>query len=79
MAPVEPGAAGPGHGVAGDGARRAASLIAAGLLVALSAKVATELLRARKAEEESKARRRESMRDVAEGWHFRQWEREHQS
>jgi predicted nucleic acid-binding Zn ribbon protein len=79
MAPTKPGAAGVGGGATGDGARRAASLIAAGLLVALSAKVAAELLRALKAEEESKARRRESMRDVAEGWHFRQWEREHQS
>ena len=58
-------------------ARQAASLVAAGLLVALGAKAAVEVLKARKADEASKARRRASMQDVAEGWHFRQWEREH--
>jgi hypothetical protein len=76
---MERGSAGPGHDPAGDGARRVAAIIAAGLVVVVSARVTAEVLRARKANEASKARRRDSMRDVAEGWHFRQWEREHQS
>lgn len=52
-------------------------MIAGGLLVALSvAGVTTKVLQERKDSEASKARRRESMRQVAERWHFRQWERD---
>lgn len=65
------------HGPAGDPGRRAASLIAGGLIVAVSvAGVTSKLLQERKISEASKARRRESMRAVAERWHFRQWERD---
>ena len=68
---------GPGRDPADKLVRQAASLVAAGLLVALGAGVTAKLLEARRSDEASKARRRASMRDVAEGWHFRQWEREH--
>ena len=62
---------------AADSGRRAASLIAGGLLVALSvAGVTSKVIQERKVSEASKARRRESMRKVAERWHFRQWERD---
>lgn len=53
--------------------------MAAGLLVALSVGVTSKVLRERKINEASKARRRKSMRQVAEGWHFRQWEQDHSS
>lgn len=69
----------PAHNPADDSARRAASLMAAGLLVALSVGVTSKVLRERKINEASKARRRKSMRQVAEGWHFRQWEQDHSS
>lgn len=64
-------------GSSSDASRRAASLVAGGLLVALSVVgVTTKVLQERKANEASRARRRESMRQVAERWHFRQWERD---
>lgn len=64
---------------ADDSARRALALVAAGLLVAVSVEVVSRILDERKMNEASKARRRESMRQVGERWHFRQWEQDHHS
>lgn len=61
---------------ADDSARRAISVIVAGLLVAASAEVVSRVLDERKVDEASKARRRQSMRQVGERWHFRQWEQD---
>jgi hypothetical protein len=54
-------------------------LIAAGLLVAIGAELIPRVLREHKINEASKARRRESMRQVGESWHFHQWEQDHHS
>lgn len=59
-----------------DSARRAISVIVAGLLVGASVEVISRVLDERKVDEASKARRRESMRQVGERWHFRQWEQD---
>jgi hypothetical protein len=67
------------HNSADDSSRRALSVIAAGLLVAVSVEVVSRILQERKLDEESKARRRESMREVGESWHFRQWEQDQHS
>lgn len=64
---------------ADDSARWPLSLIAAGLLVVVGAEVIPRVLRERKINEASRARRRESMRQVGERWHFRQWEEDHRS
>ncbi len=76
MDTASPGSA---QSTADDSGRWALSLIAAGLLVAVGAEVIPRVLRERKINEASQARRRESMRQVGERWHFRQWEQDHRS
>ena len=52
-------------------------MIAAALLVGLAiVAVSTRLKDAREAKRLADARRRDSMRQVTEKWHFREWERD---
>lgn len=73
MGTSDPGSA---QGPADYSSRRAIAVIAAGLLVAVGVEVISRVLDERKVDEASKARRRESMREVGEQWHFRQWEQD---
>jgi hypothetical protein len=53
------------------------TMIATGLLIGLAAvSVVTKVRDSREAKRQADARRRESMRKVAENWHFREWERD---